>query len=590
MDRSTSALHPWQTKTARGFHLFYRHPGVHVSNRSRIETRDGRLALDVRGDGGYVIAPGSVHVTGAVYELAGDWTVPRDQLPRFWPGWLTRPARPPALGPKVPRPTGDVVQRARRYLTAIPRPEIGQGSDHATLYAAARLARGFGLSETEATQLIWEWAGGRVGWTYQWVVRKVRNAITYGTEPGGGAAMSADAWAGADTVLDESSCPTCHRENCEGHDARDQSGGLTFVPASVVIAEPRPIAIVEGVAFADRVTVLVSVSGSGKTFLALDLSAHVSADLPWHGRSIQCGSVAYVSFEGDALGLRLRALREVAGQRLEHVYILRGVEPLSPIVDRDRLELSSRGELSVAAALEALTTDLAATNRPPIRLLVIDTVRASLSGSEDSSEAVSAYLRSVRRLMTRVPGAAALLLHHAGWQDGDTTRKRERGSSAFRGNCDATLYLEAEEYDAERGAARLILSALKVRDAERPAPFSLIRRRVDLNEMDTHGEPVTSCIIERDRRTREDREAEHQQAVNAEHRKVDQTVLKAMVDFPAATSIARLRPYVGLRTGVVTDAVGRILRAGWAVEGPRGQPYTVTAAGRARQDEEELIS
>lgn len=33
---------PWQTQTARGFHLWYRHPDVRVSNRARIQTRDGR--------------------------------------------------------------------------------------------------------------------------------------------------------------------------------------------------------------------------------------------------------------------------------------------------------------------------------------------------------------------------------------------------------------------------------------------------------------------------------------------------------------------------------------------------------------------
>ncbi len=56
---------PWQTKTVRGFHLWYGHSGVHVKNRARLDTGTGRLALDVRGDGGYAIAPGSVHASGA---------------------------------------------------------------------------------------------------------------------------------------------------------------------------------------------------------------------------------------------------------------------------------------------------------------------------------------------------------------------------------------------------------------------------------------------------------------------------------------------------------------------------------------------
>jgi hypothetical protein len=174
---------PWQTQTARGFHLWYGHPGVPVRNRARIETRDGRLAIDVRGDGGYVIAPGSIHASGAVYEFAGDWSVPRSELPRFWLGWLQRPTRPAGAPLKTRRPTGALIERARRYLAAVPRPEIGHGSDSATLYAACRLVRGFGLSVADTETLIWEWAGNRPGWTRDWVARKVAHAERYGSEP-----------------------------------------------------------------------------------------------------------------------------------------------------------------------------------------------------------------------------------------------------------------------------------------------------------------------------------------------------------------------------------------------------------------------
>jgi hypothetical protein len=174
---------PWQTLTPRGFHLWYAHPGVRIPNRARLETRDGRLAIDVRGDGGYVIAPGSIHASGAMYEYGGDWSVPRHELPRLWPGWLQRPARPAPARLNLPRPSGDVVERARRYLAAVPRPEMGHGSDAGTLYAACRLVRGFQLGAADAEALLWEWAGNRPGWTREWIARKVLHAERYGSEP-----------------------------------------------------------------------------------------------------------------------------------------------------------------------------------------------------------------------------------------------------------------------------------------------------------------------------------------------------------------------------------------------------------------------
>ena len=183
----TKHLHytPWQTKSARGFHLLYRHPGVRVPNRAHLDTHDGRLVLDVRGDGGYVIGPGSLHASGTRYEFAGDWSIPRDRLPIFWVGWLRRPERLAPPRPIGRRPTGDVVERARRYLSAIPQPEIGNGSDADTLYAACRVVRGFGVDEHTATELLWEWAGGRPGWSHEWIARKVHNAHEYGREPVG---------------------------------------------------------------------------------------------------------------------------------------------------------------------------------------------------------------------------------------------------------------------------------------------------------------------------------------------------------------------------------------------------------------------
>jgi hypothetical protein len=48
--------------TGKGMHNYFKHPGKHVANGVRILP-----GLDVRADGGYVVAPPSVHVTGAPY-------------------------------------------------------------------------------------------------------------------------------------------------------------------------------------------------------------------------------------------------------------------------------------------------------------------------------------------------------------------------------------------------------------------------------------------------------------------------------------------------------------------------------------------
>jgi KaiC/GvpD/RAD55 family RecA-like ATPase len=53
--------------TGKGFHVYYRHPGGEVQNGARIARIDG-VAIDIRGDGGYVVAPPSIHESGRQYE------------------------------------------------------------------------------------------------------------------------------------------------------------------------------------------------------------------------------------------------------------------------------------------------------------------------------------------------------------------------------------------------------------------------------------------------------------------------------------------------------------------------------------------
>jgi hypothetical protein len=54
-----------QSSTGRGRHYFFGHPGGRVRNRS------GADGIDIRGDGGYVVAPPSVHQNGISYKWQG---------------------------------------------------------------------------------------------------------------------------------------------------------------------------------------------------------------------------------------------------------------------------------------------------------------------------------------------------------------------------------------------------------------------------------------------------------------------------------------------------------------------------------------
>ena len=91
---------PWQVRTRDGRqHFYFRHPGVPVRNKARIKTGDDAVKIDVRGDGGYVIGPGSVHMSGVVYTPTRFWDDPAEYVPVFDPKWLELPkaSAPPTL-------------------------------------------------------------------------------------------------------------------------------------------------------------------------------------------------------------------------------------------------------------------------------------------------------------------------------------------------------------------------------------------------------------------------------------------------------------------------------------------------------------
>jgi len=62
-------------KTGKGFHAFYRHPGYRVHNGVRLKEDEDRCGIDVKADGGYVVAPPSVHGSGHVYR----WLIHPDE-------------------------------------------------------------------------------------------------------------------------------------------------------------------------------------------------------------------------------------------------------------------------------------------------------------------------------------------------------------------------------------------------------------------------------------------------------------------------------------------------------------------------------
>jgi hypothetical protein len=134
-----------------GWHVLFAWPGREVRNST------GRVGpgVDIRGDGGYVIAPPSLHVSGGRYV----WTS-GGELPRM-PDWLARLVEPPPLerpASREPMPIGEALDR---WAAAALRGELDrvrfatEGSrNHALNRAAFALGQiaGAGALDAEAVE------------------------------------------------------------------------------------------------------------------------------------------------------------------------------------------------------------------------------------------------------------------------------------------------------------------------------------------------------------------------------------------------------------------------------------------------------
>ena len=70
---------PMMTRSARGVHRYYRHPGV--DGIPAFLEPGGGLKIEVKRDGQYVVAPGSVHPSGHVYTVVEKWPDALEAVP-----------------------------------------------------------------------------------------------------------------------------------------------------------------------------------------------------------------------------------------------------------------------------------------------------------------------------------------------------------------------------------------------------------------------------------------------------------------------------------------------------------------------------
>jgi hypothetical protein len=158
-----------------GTHHFFRVP----TGNYRTKIAQG---VDLLGPGRYVVAPPSLNREGKAYRRMSEKGIAIAPAP----AWLIEMARvpdPPAPSDEQTHYTvgADVIERARKYLDATPPAISGSGGHGHTFLVAQKIVRGFGLSVSEAFDLLLVWNRNcQPPWSAAELMRKVMEASKAG--------------------------------------------------------------------------------------------------------------------------------------------------------------------------------------------------------------------------------------------------------------------------------------------------------------------------------------------------------------------------------------------------------------------------
>jgi KaiC/GvpD/RAD55 family RecA-like ATPase len=225
--------------------------------------------------------------------------------------------------------------------------------------------------------------------------------------------------------------------------------------------------LIKGVLPRGELGVLFGASGSGKTFVALDLAFSVARGIAWRDRRTTRGRVAIIAAEGGAgIGKRGEAYARY------HDFNLQGVDV--HVITAAPNFLDSDDVSEVIAELN---------NIGPVDLVIVDTFAQVTPGAnENTSEDVGRALANLK-LLHEATRAMNLVVAHAG----KDLSKGVRGWSGLKAAADVQI----EVVRHEDGTREIIIE--KMKDGEDGIRWAFRLEVVEVG-IDYDGDIVTSCV------------------------------------------------------------------------------------------------
>jgi len=250
---------------------------------------------------------------------------------------------------------------------------------------------------------------------------------------------------------------------------------LPYVQASNLPGWEPPRELIEGMLIEGGMTVIYGDSNTGKSFLTLDMAAHLTLGREWFGRRVKQGAVVYLAAESPRSIIdRSRALADKLDTSLDQLFITS-----CPI---DLYDPNGDG-LAVVNTITAIEQQ----HGVKVCMVVADTLaRIMGAGDENATKDMGVVVKNVD-VIRAATGVQFVLIHHTG----KDASKGARGSSALRAATDTEI-----EVSDPGNQAHQQFKVTKQRDLEgKGEVYGFILQSVKLG-MGVFDNVVTTCYVQ----------------------------------------------------------------------------------------------
>ena len=236
-----------------------------------------------------------------------------------------------------------------------------------------------------------------------------------------------------------------------------------FVHISELTLKP-PQWLVEGILERDCLVGLIGASGSGKSFVAVDLACSIASGTLFHGRATQPGNVLYVAGEGQR-GLVARVEAWCRTRDLNR-------NDLSFHISQQKIQMHNDDAVKhIAEEAKQIGN---------VVLIIIDTLARSFGGhNENSTQDMNHFINNCDEFLTEE--RSVLVAHHSGHN-----HERARGNSAFYAALDTELNVKKFNND-------ITVTCTKMKDAPDFEPLNFLLVPISL---EVEGQEFKTCHLE----------------------------------------------------------------------------------------------